>query len=846
MATHLFGLTDVGTGKQIELVDITSIGGGLADNAATNVKLADMATQTFKGRNSGGTGDPEDLSMATARTMLNVANGATANLSDATLLDRSNHTGTQTTATLSDYTEATQDLVGALLVAGTNVTLTYNDGAGTLTIDAAAGVPGADSVTNTILANMAEATLKGRAVGAGTGDPTDLTATQARTVLNVADGATANSSDATLLARANHTGTQLSSTISDFAEAVQDVAGAAIVAGTNILVTYNDGAGTITIDNTAAGVGTDSVSNTHLVNMAQATIKGRQAGGGTGDPEDLTAAQARTVLNVADGATANSSDATLLARANHTGTQLASTVSDFSEAVDDRVGALLVAGTNVTLNYNDGAGTLTITAATGAPSADSVTNIHLANMATATIKGRATAGTGDPEDLTAAQTRTLLNVADGATANSSDATLLARANHTGTQTAATISDFNEAVDDRVDALLVEGTGITLTYNDGAGTLTIDAATAASGNFTPGGTGSVTRTMDVKVRELGVSVLDYGADATGVADSSTAFQNAMNAADGYGLRTLYIPAGTYRLNSTWTIDQHIMVKGAGRTQTVINSFVTGTHAMELLGSSGLIQLEDFEFHGSATQTTGFHGIRLARKTNMKNVSVDSFTNDGIWYDTFTGGPTGAVFFSVLDNVWSKNNGRDGIAVRSGANANLFVQCQFDSNGQVGFHHYTDGTPTYGNVVILGQCSYNGSYGYWLESGTDFQAYGLYGERNGCSTPGDEATDYTTTPFDFYFEDNTSRSWANVGTLFGSSTTHIRAPARNLNDGCMVMQGGRRIWGSTAYMMTSEAGAIPTVSTANATDLPTAIALVNALKTSHNNLLAQLRLGNAIAP
>lgn len=72
-----------------------------------------------------------------------------------------------------------------------------------------------------------------------------------------------------------------------------------------------------------------------------------------------------TIVNsVAVGATANSPDATLLARANHTGTQTAATVSDFSEAVDDRVAALLVAGSNVTLTYNDGANTLTV-AATG-------------------------------------------------------------------------------------------------------------------------------------------------------------------------------------------------------------------------------------------------------------------------------------------------------------------------------------------------------------------------------------------------------------------------------------------------------------------------------------------------
>jgi hypothetical protein len=53
-----------------------------------------------------------------------------------------------------------------------------------------------------------------------------------------------------------------------------------------------------------------------------------------------------------------------LNRTNHTGNQLASTVSDFAEAVDDRVGALLVPGSNITLTYNDPSNTLTI-ASTG-------------------------------------------------------------------------------------------------------------------------------------------------------------------------------------------------------------------------------------------------------------------------------------------------------------------------------------------------------------------------------------------------------------------------------------------------------------------------------------------------
>ncbi len=44
---------------------------------------------------------------------------------------------------------------------------------------------------------------------------------------------------------------------------------------------------------------------------------------------------------------------------------------------------------------------------------DSVTNAKLNNMATATIKGRTTAGTGDPEDLSVTQATALLNTVVG-------------------------------------------------------------------------------------------------------------------------------------------------------------------------------------------------------------------------------------------------------------------------------------------------------------------------------------------------------------------------------------------------------------------------------------------------
>jgi hypothetical protein len=108
-------------------------------------------------------------------------------------------------------------------------------------------------------------------------------------------------------------------------------------------------------------------------------------------------------------------------------------ISNFSEAVDDRVAALLVAGTNVTVAYDDGANTLTIAASGGGISDgdkgditvsgtgatwtidnDAASNAKLANMATQTIKGRTAAGTGDPEDLTAAQAAAIVQ-GDGLT-----------------------------------------------------------------------------------------------------------------------------------------------------------------------------------------------------------------------------------------------------------------------------------------------------------------------------------------------------------------------------------------------------------------------------------------------
>lgn len=93
-----------------------------------------------------------------------------------------------------------------------------------------------------------------------------LTAADKAKLDGIAPSATANSSDATLLARANHTGTQLSSTISDFASTVNTVLAtplsklSAIAAGAevNVNADWNASSGDAQILNKPSVVATDT------------------------------------------------------------------------------------------------------------------------------------------------------------------------------------------------------------------------------------------------------------------------------------------------------------------------------------------------------------------------------------------------------------------------------------------------------------------------------------------------------------------------------------------------------------------------------------------------------------
>lgn len=126
------------------------------------------------------------------------------------------------------------------------------------------------------------------------------------------------------------------------------------------------------------------------------------------------------------------------------------------------------------------------------------------------------------------------------------------------------------------------------------------------NWSPGIPGGI---PDYKVS---VNVKDFGARGNGSTDDSKAFKDAISAAPNH--TAIFVPAGTYRLNSEVRITKPVVLRGEGANKTTLVGYMTSGNAdiIELSASS-----EGNNINITSGYTKGSTSIMLASTSGLKS-------------------------------------------------------------------------------------------------------------------------------------------------------------------------------------------------------------------------------------
>jgi len=242
--------------------------------------------------------------------------------------------------------------------------------------------------------------------------------------------------------------------------------------------------------------------------------------------------------------------------------------------------------------------------------------------------------------------------------------------------------------------------------------------------------SLTKATYAMINGAQINVLDYGADPTGVADSTSAINAALTYAGsliipdtpftGYGYEvkggaTVYLPAGEYKTTASLVIPRNVSIVGAGKYSSLIKStapdyIVKSTDVVTVSGTYNKVgtTLRDFSVMGdrSLTNQVGFgllrsynnifenitasrcgsHGFLLLQCVSNTFIGVESIYNvgDGLrmgngivsWSNPVTNSlPSNANQIMYLHAL--QNDGA-GIYLDLGTNGNVFYTCVCEYN------------------------------------------------------------------------------------------------------------------------------------------------------------------------
>jgi hypothetical protein len=175
----------------------------------------------------------------------------------------------------------------------------------------------------------------------------------------------------------------------------------------------------------------------------------------------------------------------------------------------------------------------------------------------------------------------------------------------------------------------------------------------NGNATPAG--AVNRDINLKLAES-VSVTDFGADPTGVADSTTAIQNAIASLPATG-GTLYFPSGTYITDTIvfplWPKALYLIGNGRDSTTLVAKNanspIIKGTTALTAFESTAHNYVYGFAFKAHASGSTGAAlDLSLCSYSTFRN-STFIKNGTGAWTYGYLLDATVSCYSNLIDDV-----------------------------------------------------------------------------------------------------------------------------------------------------------------------------------------------------
>lgn len=214
-----------------------------------------------------------------------------------------------------------------------------------------------------------------------------------------------------------------------------------------------------------------------------------------------------------------------------------------------------------------------------------------------------------------------------------------------------------------------------------------ASAATFQGFLQTGTSAVTRTWQAKAADI-FSVKDFGATGDGTTNDTAAIQAAINAAATAGGGQVYLPPGTYRLNSgiSWTASNiHLVGAGQGATKILAN-FATGN--VVSVGSSGTnpatCSIRRMSFRSNVVRSSGA-GILFTQTYNcsIEDVTFDNDSPSYYYIDIQIDGYANN-FINVLRRVNCRGNNAYA-AIVIGANGSI-VQDIWLVDSVIGGHSY----------------------------------------------------------------------------------------------------------------------------------------------------------------